>query len=137
MGSQGIFLDVIGLSYHCGAFSGTTAADYAYSYEPDAVVTFSVGLLVVGKSIGKPSMTVSDLVPLNTSISDPRLINRARLLYSLSPGQGFELPITIDANVGALDDLSFFSIAGGFSPHSKGSRRNNKVRFRNQSRFSE
>ncbi|KAF2179546.1 hypothetical protein K469DRAFT_730570 [Zopfia rhizophila CBS 207.26] len=77
----GHFLDVNGLSYSCGTIESTLKTHSAYSYEPGATVSFRVGTLVVGESIGKPLMTTSDL---------------------LSPGQGFELPITIDANVGEV-----------------------------------
>jgi hypothetical protein len=106
MSTQGIFLDVVGLSYRCGTTQGTTTSDYAYRYEIGHVVTFSIGALVLGGSIGKPLMTISDLLPENTPISDPRLINRARLLYSLSPAQGFEEPIIINTKVSSLAQFS-------------------------------
>ncbi|KAH8594582.1 Alpha/Beta hydrolase protein [Bisporella sp. PMI_857] len=99
MSAQGTFLDVVGLSYRCGTTRGTTTSDYAYAYEPGHVVTFSIGNLVLGESIGKPLMTISDLLPEGTPISDLKLINRARLLYSLTPAQGFEQPIIIDTKV--------------------------------------
>lgn len=102
MSAQGIFLDVFGLSYRSGALSGTISSDYQFSYEPGYTVTFSIGGLVLGQSIGKPLITVSDLLPGSTSISDPRLINRARLLYSLTPAQGFEQPIVIDERVSSM-----------------------------------
>ena len=98
---QGVFLDVIGLSYHCGTIEGTTTGDYAYYYDEGAVVTFSIGTLILGKSIGKPLLTVSDLLRVNTPLSDPTLVNRARLLYSLTRAQGFEEPIIIDTDVGS------------------------------------
>ncbi|PMD30642.1 alpha/beta-hydrolase [Hyaloscypha variabilis F] len=99
MSTQGIFLDVVGLSYRCGTTQGTITSDYAYRYEIGHAVTFSIGALVLGGSISKPLMTISDLLPENTPISDPRLTNRARLLYSLSPAQGFEEPIIINTKV--------------------------------------
>lgn len=102
MNAQGIFLDVVGLSYRSGTTHGTTTSDYAYRYEIGHVVTFSIGALVLGEVIGKPLVTISDLLEENTPISDPRLINRARLLYNLSPAQGFEEPIIIDTKVGSL-----------------------------------
>lgn len=101
MSTEGVFLDVIGLSYHCGPIEGTTTEDYAYHYHEGHVVTFSIGTLRLGESIGKPLLTVCDLLPVNTPISDPTLINRARLLYSLTQAQGFEEPITIDTHVGS------------------------------------
>ncbi|KAH8645938.1 galactose-binding domain-like protein [Tricladium varicosporioides] len=99
MSVQGIFLDIIGLSYCSGTIEGTLTSDYTYAYEPGHIITFSIGNLVLGESIGKPLMTISNLLPEDTPILDPKLVNRARLLYSLTPAQGFEQPIVIDMNV--------------------------------------
>ncbi|PVH84280.1 alpha/beta-hydrolase [Cadophora sp. DSE1049] len=99
MTAHGTFLDVVGLTYRCGAIEGATAADFAFMYEPGQLMTFSIGSLVLGESVGKPLMTVSGLLPEGTPITETKLINRARLLYSLSPGQGFEKPIVIDDKV--------------------------------------
>ncbi|KAJ6103805.1 Alpha/Beta hydrolase protein [Penicillium sp. IBT 16267x] len=99
MSAQGIFSDVIGLSYSCGSSIGTTTADCGFSYDEGVVITFSIGELVIGQSVGKSLLTIPDLVPKETSLFDPKLINRARLLYSLAPGLGFEAPVTIDSKV--------------------------------------
>jgi len=99
MNEKGIFSDVIGISYRCGTVGGTTAADFAFNYEAGKDVTFSIGDLEIGRTKGKPLITVLDLVPFATPEFDPKLINRARLLYSLAPGQGFESPIVIDEKV--------------------------------------
>lgn len=99
MSEQGIFSDVVGLSYRCGSVQGTTTADYTYNYNPGSVITFSIGSLKIGQSIGKPLLTISDLMPIDTTEFDPKLINRARLLYSLTPAQGFETPIVINRRV--------------------------------------
>jgi hypothetical protein len=105
MSNQGVFLDVVGLSYRCGAIEGTTDVDYTYHYEPGTAVVFSIGSLMIVESIGKSLLTISDLVATNTSTFDTKLINRARLLYSLTPALGFETPVTIDTNVGGLKHL--------------------------------
>lgn len=99
MSVGGIFPDVVGLSYRCGSNEGITTDSFTYQYEPGTNVTFSIGDLVLGESRGKPHTTVSDLVPVDTATFDPKVINRARLLFSLSAGQGFEAPITIDNHV--------------------------------------
>lgn len=62
MSTEGVFLDVIGLSYHCGTIEGTTTEDYAYNYHEGHVVTFSIGTLRLGESIGKPLLTVRDIL---------------------------------------------------------------------------
>jgi hypothetical protein len=105
MSKQGVFLDTVGIAYRCGDIKGTTGVDYTYHYDPGTAVVFSIGSLVIGEAIGRPLLTISDLVPANTSTFDPKLINRARLLYSLTPALGFETPITIDTNVGGLKKM--------------------------------
>jgi hypothetical protein len=107
MSKQGVFLDVVGLSYRCGTIKDATDVDCAFHYEPGALVIFSIGTLVIGESIGTPLLTISDLVPANTPTSDPKLINRARLLYSLTQAQGFETPVTIDTDVSSLWTTNF------------------------------
>jgi len=99
MAAHGTFLDVVGLTYRCGSVEGTTTDDSKFNYEPSKLVTFSIGNLVLGESIGKSLMTVSSLLPEGTPITNAKLLNRARLLYSLTPGQGFEQPIVIDEKV--------------------------------------
>lgn len=117
MSVEGIFPDVVGLSYRCGSNEGITTDSFTYQYEPGGEVAFSIGDLVLGESRGKPLITVSDLVPVDTAAFDPKVINRARFLFSLSAGQGFEAPVTIDNHVrvtppsygpeGSLLNLSF------------------------------
>lgn len=96
---QGTFLDVIGLTYRCGAVEGVTTTEFTFNYDPEVTVRFSIGSIVVGEVMAKPVMTVSDLVSTTSPLSNQSLINRARLLYSLSPGQGFEQPIAISDRV--------------------------------------
>lgn len=107
MTTTGIFVDVVGLSYGCGNTKGTTSKDFIYKYDPGVKVTFSIGDLVLGHCEGRPTTTVSNLVPDSVSIYDPRTVNRARLLFSLSAGQGFETPIHIDHHVRRGAPLGF------------------------------
>lgn len=138
MSSKGVFLDVVGLSYRCGGLEGSTTADYEFSYEPGTVVSFFIGPLVLEETVGKAVVTVSDLVFGEPSISDPSLLIRARLLYSLTPGLGFERPIIIDAKVRrnrpamcmcACSSLTHAVLAG--------SRHHRKICLENQSRRSQ
>ncbi|KAF2193179.1 alpha/beta-hydrolase [Zopfia rhizophila CBS 207.26] len=99
MTSKGIFLDVVGVNYKCGSLEGMIGTGSVFQYEPDSIVTFSIGPLVLGSLVGKPLVTISDLLPVDTSTFDPKLINRARLLYSLTPAKGFESPIDIGSKV--------------------------------------
>ncbi|KAL6407617.1 hypothetical protein AUP68_08637 [Ilyonectria robusta] len=95
----GVFVDVVGLSYKTGGVIGKTTVHSEFSYNPGEEVTFSIGNVVLGSCVGKSLVTVSDLVSVDIPTFDPRLVNRARLLFSLTPGQGFEQGIKIDQKV--------------------------------------
>jgi len=99
MGATGSFVDVIGLKYYDFNNSGTTSSTFEYTYEPGEQVTFAIGNLELGSCIGHDVTTISDLVSSDTDTFSARLVNRARLLFSLSPGQGFEQPIIITPEV--------------------------------------
>lgn len=103
MSKLGIFSDIVGLSYQCNGYHGATNKDCEYAYDDDSVISFSIGHLSIGKSVGKPFFTILDLVASEANHLNPRLVNRARLLFSLSAGQGLEVPITIDNKVKSLD----------------------------------
>jgi hypothetical protein len=93
--ATGIFLDVVGLAYKYRNVTGTTSSTGEYSYEPGKLVTFAIGNLELGTCLGRNTTTISDLVSSDTATFDSSLVNRARLLFSLTPGQGFEQSITI------------------------------------------
>ncbi|KAH8695645.1 Alpha/Beta hydrolase protein [Talaromyces proteolyticus] len=102
MVSQGTFVDVIGLNYRCGTIEGCIGADSVFEYEEQSKIIFSIGPLIIGEARSKPLITVAELGPPDTSIFDARRINRARLLYSLTSGQGFERPIHVDNHVRSI-----------------------------------
>ena len=99
MNKLGIFSDIVGLSYGCNRKVGVTTKDFEYYYEDGSAIFFSVGNLLIGNSVGRPLLTILDLVTSEANHLNPRLVNRARLLFSISPGQGLETPITIDNKV--------------------------------------
>ncbi|KAL3450224.1 alpha/beta-hydrolase [Aspergillus insuetus] len=96
---QGRFSDIIGLTYRYGSVEGEVSAESTFPYEKDKPVGFYIANLKVGEALGKALLSISDLLPAETAIFDARLINRARLLYSLSPAQGLENPIVIDNKI--------------------------------------
>ena len=118
MSLTGIFAHTIGLRYQAGAVSGTTNENAEFTYQPGEHVTFSIGSLVLGSCLGKSLVTIADLVPTEISDFSPRLVNRARLLFSLTPGQGFEQAIKIDQKVRKVTQcpglLVFFVISNSF-----------------------
>ncbi|KAH6722474.1 X-Pro dipeptidyl-peptidase C-terminal non-catalytic domain-containing protein [Leptodontidium sp. 2 PMI_412] len=99
MSERGTFSDVVGFTYRCGTAKAEISSDYSFNYEPKSPVHFLIGNLEIGHSFGKPLLTISDLMSIDTPEFDARLVNRARLLYSLTPGEGFEQPIVIDSRV--------------------------------------
>lgn len=94
----GKFNDFVGLTYQCGELRGNTGPDGQFLYTPDEDVSFSIGSLELGTTRGKPILTVLDLVD-KPSITNPSLLNRARLLFTFVPGLGFEKPIVVDERV--------------------------------------
>lgn len=108
----GLFVDVVGLAYESATTKGIISANFEYTYQPGEKVKFSVGRLVLGTCVGKPITTVTDLAPADTPTFHPHLINRARLLFSLTQGQGFEHPVKINENVSQITVL--LSPAGFF-----------------------
>lgn len=96
--SNGKFVDVEGLSYVSGRLSGKTGVDGRFGFFEEENVVFSIGNLELGRAKGKPFMSIVDIVA-NPSLTNPNLINRARLLFSLTQGLGFEQGIKIDDKV--------------------------------------
>ena len=99
MAAVGVFVGVVGLTYENEISKGVTSTNSEFNYYEGQKVTFSIGSLVLGSCIGKPFITISDLVPIDKPAFHARTVNRARLLFSLTPGQGFEQPMVIDQKV--------------------------------------
>lgn len=95
---MGKFPDTVGLSYRCGALEGHTGPDGDFLYLPGEDVAFSIGSLELGTTRGKPLVTVVDLVD-DPSLTNSKLLNIARLLFTLAPGLGFEKPSHIGERV--------------------------------------
>jgi hypothetical protein len=98
--SIGVFTDTVGLSYKCGNLSGfTSSPDGEFHYHQGESISFSISSLHLGVAKGGQRLSVLDLVN-NPSLTNPKLLNRAALLFSLTPSLGFEKAIQIDDNVG-------------------------------------
>jgi hypothetical protein len=98
----GVFIDTAGLSYRSGDVEGKTDAKGKFSYIDGEDVIFSIGTIELGRCQGKPQLSVLDLV-VNPNLESPQLLNRGRLLFSLTTGQGFEKVITLDEKVRVAD----------------------------------
>ena len=80
----GIFKDanVSGLSYRSGSQAGVTGPGGEFVYEVGQMVTFSLGGVTLGSSIGKAVVTPVDLVS-GGSTSNARVQNMVRFLTML------------------------------------------------------
>lgn len=104
----GRFVDVAGLDFRSGSLEGTTNTDGEFQYEENGQVSFYIGPLHLGTTYGKPIVTILDCVEkTDAGLDDPKLLNRARLLFSLTSGLGFEKGIVIDKKVNTTFISSF------------------------------
>ncbi|MDQ2848715.1 MAG: CocE/NonD family hydrolase [Actinomycetota bacterium] len=106
---QGTFAGpIVGLRFESPSCSGVTDRQGTFEYQPNEVITFLVGDVVVGAARGKPRLTVADIVGrVDGSLSklaDPALTNIARFLQTLNrgadPGDGIVLTPEIHQLVG-------------------------------------
>jgi len=81
----GVFMDSLvgGINYSTPTFKGVTKADGVFQYKAGETVTFSIGELVLGSSVGKPVVTPLDLVPGAKGASDQSVVNICVLLQTL------------------------------------------------------
>jgi len=84
--SDGVLVDspLGGIDYTSYTYSGTTEADGGFRYFEGRTITFSVGGIILGSSDNpNPIMSLMDLVPGATDVTDPTVTNMARFLQSL------------------------------------------------------
>ena len=74
---------VTGLNYNTPSLQKTTDTDGTFSYQPNEMVTFSIGGTILGTTPGKAVITPVDLVPGATDETHPIVTNMARLLLTL------------------------------------------------------
>ncbi|KAH7110926.1 Alpha/Beta hydrolase protein [Dactylonectria macrodidyma] len=97
--STGVVVDIVGLTFSNAGVTGTVADDGTFQYDPNHVVVFSIGPLQLASTQGKPSITFLDFIADAPATDNPKLINRARLLLSLSDGLGFEKKVVITEKI--------------------------------------
>lgn len=113
--ATGFFKDssVSGLSYVSGGQSGITGSDGSFSYEVGNTVTFSVGGVTLGESIGGTIVTPVDLVT-NSSTNSPQVINIVRFLMMLDtdadPDNGIQISSAVRAVAESWGPVNFISI---------------------------
>ena len=94
----GIFEDAGGITYRSGTLEGYTGPQGQFQYFEGSDVSFSIGSLELGTAKGRPRLTVLDLVA-ERSLTNPKLVNRARLLFTLTSSLGFEKVVQVDEEV--------------------------------------
>ena len=113
--ASGSFKDstVSGLTFESGGQRGVTDADGSFSYEVDNFVTFSVGGVTLGSSIGAPIMTPVDLIPLASSDS-PQVKNIVRFLTMLDStpplSNGIQISSAVQSVASSWNQLDFTSV---------------------------
>jgi para-nitrobenzyl esterase len=107
-GPSGVFMDspVAGLTYQTQAGSHTITAqttnDGIFYYKENETITFSVGDLQLGSSIGKAVVTPLDLVEGAASAADQRVTNRLVLLQTLDEDGDLNNGIKISNKIAAI-----------------------------------
>jgi hypothetical protein len=110
-----------GLDYRSNSQSGLTDAQGTFSHGAGETVTFSIGSLSIGSTLGKPIATVVDLVEGATGVNNQRVANITRFLQSLDSDcnvrNGIQITSQIRAEVSPrVIDFDPSSIAFGSDP---------------------
>ena len=96
--NEGFFMDsaVKGLHYESATQSGTTGSDGGFNYENGELVTFKMGPIVLGTSMGEEIITPIDMVPGAVDEKHPTVTNMLRFMQTLdednNPDNGITLP---------------------------------------------
>jgi hypothetical protein len=96
--NEGHFMDsaVKGLRYESATQSGTTGSDGGFNYEDGEPVTFKMGPIVLGTSMGEEIITPIDMVPGAVDEKHPTVTNMLRFMQTLdednNPENGVTLP---------------------------------------------
>lgn len=96
--NEGFFMDsaVKGLHYESATQSGTTGSDGGFNYENGELVTFKMGPIVLGTSMGDEIITPIDMVPGAVDEKHPTVTNMLRFMQTLdednNPENGITLP---------------------------------------------
>ena len=91
-----------GLRYTTATQSGTTDANGTFSYLAGETVSFYVGEILIGSTVGKSFITPFDLVPGAINSDDPTIGNLLRFLITLDSDNNPDNGITIAPDVAAL-----------------------------------
>jgi para-nitrobenzyl esterase len=124
---KGVFIDspVGGLTYATQTLKGVTKADGVFEYQAGETVTFSIGSVVLGSTVGKPVVTPIDFFADAKGAADQRVVNISVVLQTLDQDGNAENGILITEKVAAKvsqfgKDINFnkhvraFSFDGGF-----------------------
>ena len=99
--AQGQFKDssnTAGVNYVSGGESGVTTEEGSFSYEVGQPVTFSIGKVTLGETLGKAVIRPVDLVP-NGNFDSVKVQNIVRFLMMLDEDSNPNTGITISDNV--------------------------------------
>ncbi|WP_143030263.1 CocE/NonD family hydrolase [Pseudonocardia oroxyli] len=96
---SGVFVDgpFIGLRYSTGSGSGVIGVDGVFTFTVGETVTFSLGGVIIGETIGAAAISTVDLVPTDAKdpLSSHGVTNRARFLQSFGDDSDLRDGVTI------------------------------------------
>ncbi|MFW9941385.1 MAG: carboxylesterase/lipase family protein, partial [Candidatus Thorarchaeota archaeon] len=94
---QGIPIE--GLFYQTHTLSGITDVKGQFRYIAGESLTFSIGKLILGETVGKETISLIDIVPGAENSSDQRVINLCILLQTLNEEGNINKGIRISENI--------------------------------------
>jgi len=122
----GVFVDSVveGITYQTQTLSGTTNSKGQFNYYPNEIVTFSVGGVALGSSVGRGVITPVNLVAGATDVTNQAVTNICVFLQTLDEDGDLNNGIKINEKtrtiVGATaSGLNFNQSASAFAADSK------------------
>ena len=115
----GVFLDsaVEGISYVSGSVSGVTDVNGTFTYEVGNTVTFTIGDIVIGETLGQAVTTPVELVT-GSDATYPTVVNIARFLQTVDddgdPTNGIQITGNV-RNLGLGKTINFAQSMDAFS----------------------
>ncbi|MFX1572809.1 MAG: carboxylesterase/lipase family protein [Promethearchaeota archaeon] len=97
---QGIPIE--GLSYQTPTLSGITDKKGQFHYIAGEFLVFSIGKLILGKTVGKKTISLIDIIPGAENSSDQRVINLCILLQTLNEEYHINNGILIPGNIATI-----------------------------------
>lgn len=109
---KGVFMDsvVSGLNYQTEGYNGITESDGSFYYKIDGTVSFSIGDLALGSTIGEEIVTPLSITEGATTAADQRVTNKLILLQTIDYDGDLNNGIQITKEIAAIVSANAASI---------------------------